>query len=589
MLILHHFLLLLCYPQVENTAENLGEVLSGDRIENSMYQLRMKKVDYCRVLCRRTYKDDDMALFREKIDHEYRVNWIIDNLPAAIRVYDDEDPTAVHYDRGYPLGLIAEDPRPGNGKLFYIYNHIRFTIKYHEDPASFVGARVVGFEVEPFSVKHQYKSWPSEGGATAAAAKLDTCNDAKLVEHTMEPQSVNEAGEIVWTYDVTWETSNIKWASRWDVFFNSAPDDHIHWFSIINSLMIVLFLTGMVAMIMMRTLHKDIAKYNEEQTAEEAQEETGWKLVHGDVFRPPKASPILLSVMVGTGTQVFMMTCTLMVFAVLGFLSPANRGGLMTAMLLLFVFCGSFAGYYSSRLYKMFQGKAWKRSTLLTSFLYPGVMFFVFFILNLLVWDQGSSAAVPFGTLFAIVVLWFGISVPLAFLGSYFGFKKDEIKNPVRFNQIPRQVPEQAWYMNPVFSCLVGGILPFGAVFIELFFIMSSIWMHQIYYVFGFLAIVIFILIATCAEITIVMCYFQLCSEDYHWWWRSFFTSGSSALYLFLYSILYFYTKLEIVTRTGTVLYFGYMFIISSSFFLLTGTIGFLACFWFVRVIYGAI
>ena len=577
----------LCCPvQVENTAENLGEVLSGDRIENSMYQLRMKKVDYCRVLCRRTYADDDMALFREKIDHEYRVNWIIDNLPAAIRVYDDEDPTAVHYDRGYPLGLIAEDPRPGNGKLFYIYNHIRFTIKYHEDPASFVGARVVGFEVEPFSVKHQYKSWPEGAGA---APKLDTCNDAKLVEHTMEPQSVNEAGEIVWSYDVTWETSNIKWASRWDVFFNSAPDDHIHWFSIINSLMIVLFLTGMVAMIMMRTLHKDIAKYNEEQTAEEAQEETGWKLVHGDVFRPPKASPILLSVMVGTGMQVFMMTCTLMVFAVLGFLSPANRGGLMTAMLLLFVFMGSFAGYYSSRLYKMFSGKAWKRNTLLTSLLYPGVMFLIFFVLNLLVWDQGSSAAVPFGTLFAIVVLWFGISVPLAFLGSYFGFKKDEIKNPVRFNQIPRQVPEQAWYMNPVFSCLVGGILPFGAVFIELFFIMSSIWMHQIYYVFGFLAIVIFILIATCAEITIVMCYFQLCSEDYHWWWRSFFTSGSSALYLFLYSILYFYTKLEIVLRTGTVLYFGYMLIISTSFFLLTGTIGFLACFWFVRVIYGAI
>ena len=40
---------------------------------------------------------------------------------------------------------------------------------------------------------------------------------------------------------------------------------------------------------------------------------------------------------------------------------------------------------------------------------------------------------------------------------------------------------------------------------------------HQIYYVFGFLMIVLFILIATCAEITIVMCYFQLCNEDYHW------------------------------------------------------------------------
>ena len=167
-------------------------------------------------------------------------------------------------------------------------------------------------------------------------------------------------------------------------------------------------------------------------------------------------------------------------------------------------------------------------------------------------------------------------------------FKKDADAMPVATQEIPRQVPEQAWYMNPVFSCLVGGILPFGAVFIELFFIMSSIWMHQIYYVFGFLAIVIFILIATCAEITIVMCYFQLCSEDYHWWWRSFFTSGSSALYLFLYSAFYF-SKLDITFTSSTLVYFGYMFVISLLFFLCTGVIGFLSCHWFVRKIYSSI
>ena len=39
-------------------------------------------------------------------------------------------------------------------------------------------------------------------------------------------------------------------------------DDQIHWFSIINSLMIVLFLSGMVALIMLRTLHRDITVYN---------------------------------------------------------------------------------------------------------------------------------------------------------------------------------------------------------------------------------------------------------------------------------------------------------------------------------------
>ena len=72
-----------------------------------------------------------------------------------------------------------------------------------------------------------------------------------------------------------------------------------------NSLVIVLFLSGMVAMITIRSLHKDIARYNSVEKSEEAQEEFGWKLVHGDVFRPPSA-PMLFSVLCGTGTQVYL-------------------------------------------------------------------------------------------------------------------------------------------------------------------------------------------------------------------------------------------------------------------------------------------
>jgi hypothetical protein len=82
-------------------------------------------------------------------------------------------------------------------------------------------------------------------------------------------------GKICWCAT---QASDIKWASRWDTYL-LMTDDQIHWFSIINSLMIVLFLTGMVAMIMMRTLRRDISQYNELESAEEAQEETGWKLV----------------------------------------------------------------------------------------------------------------------------------------------------------------------------------------------------------------------------------------------------------------------------------------------------------------------
>ena len=57
-----------------------------------------------------------------------------------------------------------------------------------------------------------------------------------------------------------------------------------------NSLVIVLFLSGMVAMITIRSLHKDIARYNAAENAEEAQEEFGWKLVHGKAHITPKLS-----------------------------------------------------------------------------------------------------------------------------------------------------------------------------------------------------------------------------------------------------------------------------------------------------------
>ena len=87
--------------------------------------------------------------------------------------------------------------------------------------------------------------------------------------------------------------------------------------------------------------------------------------------------------------------------------------------------------------------------------------------------------------------------------------------------------------------------------------VLTSLWLHQVYYIFGVLFLVYLILIVTCAEITIVLCYFQLASEDYRWWWRSFCTSGSAALYMFVYSAFYFATKLEITKTVSTIMYFG--------------------------------
>ena len=284
-----------------------------------------------------------------------------------------------------------------------------------------------------------------------------------------------------------------------------------------------------------------------------------------------------------------LQTVTTLFFALLGFLSPANRGSLLTALLLLFVFMATFAGYHSSRIFKFFKGEDWMRNTLMTAFFFPGIVFLVFMTMDAMLLYEGSSGAIPASTFITILVLWFGVSTPLVFVGSYFGYKKEAYQPPVRVNLIPRQIPPQPWYMSSSIVVFFGGVLPFGAVSVELFFIMSALWLHQIYYIFGFLFLVMIILVATCAETTILMCYFQLCNEDYRWWWRSMVSSGSCAGYIMLYAVWYFFTELDMNGFVPAALYFGYMAMISFAFFILTSSIGFYSCFWFVTKIYGSI
>jgi len=63
---------------------------------------------------------------------------------------------------------------------------------------------------------------------------------------------------------------------------------------------------------------------------------------------------------------------------------------------------------------------------------------------------------------------------------------------------------------------------------------------------------------------------------------------GSTALYVFLYSAVY-YARLDGALWVTSFLYFGYMALISFALFLMTGTIGFTSSLWFNEKIYDAI
>jgi transmembrane 9 superfamily protein 2/4 len=83
-----------------------------------------------------------------------------------------------------------------------------------------------------------------------------------------------------------------------------------------------------------------------------------------------------------------------MIFAALGVLKPEKRGSLLFMMILLFVFMGVFNGYYSARIYKMFQGSDWLKNSLLTTFLYPALSGSIFLLINTAFCLKGSSATV---------------------------------------------------------------------------------------------------------------------------------------------------------------------------------------------------
>lgn len=575
-----------CAPdEVELKAENLGEILTGDRIENSLYDVSAKLTQMCKILCTRKYTDAELKHFADRIRDKYQVNMIADNIPATTKHYLNT--AQAIYEKGFALGFIGSTlTRNAKSGVAYINNHIMIKLLIHQNEDD-DDVRIVGFEVTPHSVHHERGNHKDV---------LNTCLDQQHLLGELRAQAVegievaaDDLKSITWTYDVVWEKSPVKWSSRWDNFLKMTNSE-IHWFSIVNSMIIVMFLTAFVAIILIRTLRNDLSDYNNNNmSSQDKEDETGWKLVHGDVFRPPPYAG-LFAVLVGSGVQVFCMNVLTLFFALLGFLSPANRGGLMTAFLVLFVFMGVLAGYASTRLHSLFKLQEQSKHTLFTALFFPGIVFIVFFILNLFIWGEKSSGAVPFNTLLALLVLWFGISVPLVYLGASYASRKAAMRPPIKVNPLPRAIlPSDRYFNRPEFSILLGGILPFAAAFVEIFFIMSSVWLHQFYYIFGFLFVVFVIVMIVCAEISVVLCYFQLCQEDYNWWWQSFLTSGSSALYLFLYSGFYFVTKLEIKGVVPAILFFGYMLLVSFTFFLFTGTIGFLACYLFISKIYTSV
>ncbi|XP_077222640.1 transmembrane 9 superfamily member 12-like [Tasmannia lanceolata] len=588
-----------CTPSggVKKSAENLGELLMGDQIDNSPYRFRMYTNESVFLCTSTPLNEDEVKLLKQRTRDLYQVNMILDNLPAMRYAIQKE--IKIQW-TGFPIGYTSQSNED------YIINHLKFKVLVHEYEGSGVeiigtgeeglgvtsetdkkmasGYEIVGFEVVPCSIKHD----PEAMSKLKMYEKVDgvTCP----AEHD-KPQIIREQEKVTFTYEVEFVKSDIRWPSRWDAYLKM-EGARVHWFSILNSLMVIFFLAGIVFVIFLRTVRRDLTRYEEldkEAQAQMNEELSGWKLVVGDVFREPDC-PKLLCVMVGDGVQIAGMAVVTIVFAALGFMSPASRGMLLTGMIILYLFLGIMAGYVGVRLWRTIKGSAegWRSVSWSVACFFPGIVFVILTILNFLLWGSNSTGAIPISLYFILLSLWFCVSVPLTLLGGFLGTRAEPIKFPVRTNQIPREIPARKY---PSWLLVLGaGTLPFGTLFIELFFILSSLWLGRFYYVFGFLLVVMLLLVIVCAEVSVVLTYMQLCVEDWRWWWKAFFASGSVALYVFLYSINYLVFDLRSLSGpVSALLYLGYSLVMALAIMLSTGTIGFLMSFYFVHYLFSSV
>eukprot|EP00842_Homolaphlyctis_polyrhiza_P001847 jgi/Hompol1/2663/HPOL_006105-RA len=302
---------------------------------------------------------------------------VIDGLPAA-QLYEDRSTMEKFYAAGFDLGEIA----PNNEAI--VFNHHNIIIHYHMKNDK---ARVVGVLVQPARFVHVllfYRSMHACMQSTLLDLTFSLATAPYQLSATKEVQDngcditktsakyvlkENAENQIQYTYSVFWVPDPISWGTRWDHYLH-VFDPQIHWFSIVNSIVIVLILASMVTMILLRALHRDITRYNTIGDEDGAHEEYGWKMIHADVFRPPNYR-MLLSVMVGNGAQLLFMATVTLVFAVLGFLSPSSRGALGTMALVFYILFSAVAGYTSAVLYKTLQGEHWRQNVLLTAVLVP--------------------------------------------------------------------------------------------------------------------------------------------------------------------------------------------------------------------------
>ncbi|KAI8592045.1 hypothetical protein BDZ88DRAFT_409424 [Geranomyces variabilis] len=515
--------------EVQHHHETLGEALLGMQLTNAgvdiKYQTDIAKSD----ICTKELVESELEEFRHAIKNNYYYQMFVD---------------------GLPLGAFVGEIRDTE---LLLYTHKSFVISYNRDQIIHVN--------------------------------MTSGNPVALPP----PSGYGRSVKIPFTISLKYVPTSESFDDRFDKYLDKDFFEHkVHWFSVANSFMMVLFLSGLVAIILIRTLKRDYARYDREEgllDLDREPEDYGWKQVHGDVFRsPPRLT--MLSTFIGSGLQLLVLTvCS--IFLTIVWDLHMERASILNTTIFIYALTSMLGGYVGSSFYAKNGGRNWIKNFLLNATFWPASVALIVNLVNFVAISISSSRAIPFGTMMAVLSIWVFLVLPLTLIGSILGknFTRPP-QYPCRVNPIPRPVPEKLWYADRWIIICGAGVFPFATIFIELYFVFQSFWTVRIYYVYGFMFLVFVMLLIVAACVSIVSTYLLLNNEDHRWHWTSFLSSGSTALYVFAYSIYYFHAKTRMYGAFQTTWFFGYTALLCGCLFLILGCVGYWASAKFVGRIY---
>ena len=564
--------------RLQRAEDNLGEILTGEDLYISEYTANINENKFCEILCNNHFRKNTIRKIKRLIDRNYYSNWYVDKLPAGLIYYNyDTKKTDINYFYGIPLGKKEKDK-------YIIYNHLHFKILINK--ISEKRYNVVGLGILPMSMKHN-------GTNAICEKRYDEDFNFKSIVKEHEVLNNDDNQTILYTYDIVFEYSNITLASRWDHYKSS--DTKIHWTGIIISTLILIILTIIIAFLLTKIIKKDIDNYNYQVVQIEdidnikSINENNWKQVSGDVFRPPRVNKMLLSSIIGTGCQLYLMLTIVFFLGVIGFANPEKRSNILSLIILCYILMGLAGGYISAVFYKIMNGTNWLKMSLLTSILFPGTLFLGYIFINIILSLENSTAAVNIYDLSSLFFLWIFCTLPLILIGTFLGIKSKKQKMPCKINTVPRKIYEKPWYLHYRYLSCITGLICFITILFELNYIMSALWRHELYFIVSFLWISYFLFITVSGEVSIIVVFWNLCYGDYNWWWKSFLVGSSPVIYFIIYSIYFFIFKMNVTRLSAIVVYFGIMGLISAMALFICGSISVIICFGFIFKIYSNI